>query len=1177
MALSGPALNNDNASGGSAPTFGGRVGDTGGRRDASIYSEEAATLGLDTGSADWSKLQFGLADLFFEAQSAIKDLDGPDQASALDAFESADPLAPVSRGFVAIDVTSREADGAALLVSLKKIGLVNGASFGAVASGLLPLEAIDELAALDVVTFASPAYAITASGSVLSQDDVAIGGDLVRASGVDGSGVTIGILSDSFDTSANPIRYAQDIASGDLPAGVNLLDDTVTGSDEGRGMAQLIHDIAPGAGLAFHTAFSGQAAFAQGIIELRAAGADIIVDDVSYFTAPFFQDGVIAQAVDQVAADGALYFSSAGNQGTQAYESEWRNSGESILSGGQIYILHDFDPGVGVDTTQSVTMNGNTTLALQWDDPFVLQPGDPGSDSDLAIIITSTTGTVLQVMDVDNRGFNAVELGSYFSTQTVNISIGMWVGPNSFDPGRFKYANYGPAMTFNEWNSESGTVSGHAAAQGAIAVGAADWNQTPAFGANPPIAENFTSKGGVTILFDTAGARLATPEFRTAVDFTAPNGGNTTFFGTDVPYDADTFPNFYGTSAAAPNAAALAALLKQAYPTATPAQILQAMTQSATDILENKSGKSLGAGYDLHTGAGLIEGSAALAALAALVSPVPNDDRFATDDVTAIGGNLFADNGFGIDTGPSLAIVQVDGDAGKVGTAFLLASGALVTVNANGIFTYDPNGALERYPIGKTIDELFEYTVTGGGTATVQVTVTALDNDDLFEGTEGNDSFFAGLGNDTIYGLGGNDAIDGGSGADTMLGGAGDDEYWLDQAGDTVTEYAGEGYDTAYFSFDFRANAANFANIEAFYLIGTADEARTNNGDNELYANPTLGSLLLAFGGNDLLVGGTGDDVLVGGTGNDTMRGGLGNDRYFVIDPGDVVIELAGEGIDEIRTNQNTTLGDNLEDLRLRGAASIGTGNAADNTIFAGSAAATLSGLAGNDTLYGSASADTIDGGDDNDTLFGNAGADTLNGGNGDDILNGGSQGDTLNGGPGDDRLRGNEGLDTLNGDAGRDRLEGGDNPDVLRGGADNDVLLGQEGNDQLFGDEGDDRLTGGTGRDRMTGGTGQDDFLFGEGDFAGLGASDSDRILDFSDAEGDLIDLSAVDAITGGSDDAFTFIGDAAFSNTAGELRYETGAGYLLVQGDTDGDAAADFAIRVDTLTTLVESNFVL
>ena len=97
--------------------------------------------------------------------------------------------------------------------------------------------------------------------------------------------------------------------------------------DEGRAMAQLIHDIVPGSKLFFHTAFDGAADFAQGILELREEGADVIVDDIGYLDEPFFQDGVIAQAVDEVVADGAVYFSSAGNSANNSYEAKYQDSG----------------------------------------------------------------------------------------------------------------------------------------------------------------------------------------------------------------------------------------------------------------------------------------------------------------------------------------------------------------------------------------------------------------------------------------------------------------------------------------------------------------------------------------------------------------------------------------------------------------------------------------------------------------------------------------------------------------------------------------------------------------------------------------------------------------------------------------------------------------------------------
>ncbi|MEZ5743467.1 MAG: M10 family metallopeptidase [Sphingomonadaceae bacterium] len=130
---------------------------------------------------------------------------------------------------------------------------------------------------------------------------------------------------------------------------------------------------------------------------------------------------------------------------------------------------------------------------------------------------------------------------------------------------------------------------------------------------------------------------------------------------------------------------------------------------------------------------------------------------------------------------------------------------------------------------------------------------------------------------------------------------------------------------------------------------------------------------------------------------------------------------------------------------------------------------------------------------------------------------------------------------------------------------------------DELFGGAGNDVLHGGLGRDELTGGTGADRFLFDDGDFAGLTGMDADRIFDFSANEGDRIDLSLVDAISGGSDNAFAFIGSDEFSQTAGELRYEALDGYALVSGDQDGDGIGDFAIRLDGVDTLLANNFIL
>ena len=210
--------------------------------------------------------------------------------------------------------------------------------------------------------------------------------------GVDGAGIMVGALSDSFDDLGGA---AGDVASGDLPAGIVVLADLGgRGTDEGRGMLQLIHDVAPGADQAFHTAFGGEADFALGIEELAgcapgsAAGcapspmpADVITDDVTYFAEPMFQDGIVAQAVDNVKAADVSYFSSAGNNGRDAYEAPFDPDGAGFTG-----TLHDFDPGPGVDTCLDVTLPfGTTFFSFQWTEPFFTVSGAPGSASDLDI------------------------------------------------------------------------------------------------------------------------------------------------------------------------------------------------------------------------------------------------------------------------------------------------------------------------------------------------------------------------------------------------------------------------------------------------------------------------------------------------------------------------------------------------------------------------------------------------------------------------------------------------------------------------------------------------------------------------------------------------------------------------------------------------------------------------
>lgn len=359
------------------------------------------------------------------------------------------------------------------------------------------------------------------------------------------------------------------------------------------------------------------------------------------------------------------------------------------------------------------------------------------------------------------------------------------------------------------------------------------------------------------------------------------------------------------------------------------------------------------------------------------------------------------------------------------------------------------------------------------------------------------------------------------------------------------------------------------------------------------------GQVLVGTAANDRLTGGAGADTLNGLAGADTMVGGLGNDIYFVDNLGDQVTEQSNGGIDEVRVSgiARYTLTANVENLTFSGSGAFaGTGNDLANVIKGGDGENLLNGGGGGDTLIGGAK---------NDRLNGGAGADKMYGGGGDDWYEVNDAGDTvietLNAGYDsvtasvDYRLGDNVERLYLSGSAttgtgnaldnmitnqnasGNSTLLGLGGNDRLIGGSGVDRLYGGEGNDELRGGAGDDFLFGGSGADRLLGGLGADRFVFGEGDLSAQRTL-ADTIMDFSAAQGDRIDLSAIDAIAGTSNnDAFRFIGDAKFSGKAGELRARFTGGNWDVEADTNGDGIADLILVVTTTAPLKVNDFIL
>jgi hypothetical protein len=516
--------------------------------------------------------------------------------------------------YVTIDAIAADGNGTALLGQLQAIGLQDGASFKGIASGLLPVDQVGALLGVSDLAHASESGMITHAGLVTSQGDVSMHADTGRSTfGVDGIGIKVGVLSDSFATMASPITtMAQDIANDDLPADTTVLQDSPNGTDEGRAMAQIIHDTAPGASIAFATAFGGQANFANNIIALRNAGAQVIVDDVQYFYEPMFQDGVIAQAVNQVVADGAIYFSSAGNEGHAGYESPFINGGSGTL-GGLTETFHNFGTTVGgvASTLLQINQVDDTTYIFQWANAAASASPGVGAITDLDFAGYSDAAATNELFHftVNEVGGDPINDLTMTGARTFYLRVGLASGPA---PAALKIVAFDDRVTYgaNTTNINDGTVYGHNVATGAIAVGAADYRDTPAFGVSPPLVESFSSGGPTNIWVDGAGHILSSPEVRVTPAITAPDGINTSFFGKDTTGpngDADSFPNFFGTSAAAPAAAATAALLLQQRPGLSLPYLRSLLMNSAIDMDGTTAGP-----FDFGTGAGLIQADRAL-------------------------------------------------------------------------------------------------------------------------------------------------------------------------------------------------------------------------------------------------------------------------------------------------------------------------------------------------------------------------------------------------------------------------------------------------------------------------------------------------------------------------------------------------------------------------------------
>ena len=430
--------------------------------------------------------------------------------------------------------------------------------------------------------------------------------------GADGTGVTVGVISDSFADTTTPTSWADDVASGALPGpgnpcgreqAVEVLQDEPyiprQGDDEGRAMAQLVHGIAPGASIKFASAGASQLQMAQNIVRLAEAGAQIIVDDITWGDESYYQQGFISAAIELVKRDyGVTYFTSAGNStgvgNAGASDGKPVNSWQTVayrpmacpswviygpadpLDSATGYDCLDFDPDGATEqaydtlqTKQFTAPMASLRLLSSIGEPLFgvttsyevrMYLVDPSTQTTTFLGGVSSFGAPLPGLmgNIDVPSSSELRMVMVRTehdpaqTREPAVFLGMIRGGDAIASRQFM----GNQTT--DWVGES--VFGHSGDGSGLSVASLNWE-------NPQEVRPYSSLGPGTMLFEpasltsaTPAARLAAPQLVDAPHIAAVDGMQTTFFGEDTGTPQDPEYRFFGTSAAAPAAAAVAAL-----------------------------------------------------------------------------------------------------------------------------------------------------------------------------------------------------------------------------------------------------------------------------------------------------------------------------------------------------------------------------------------------------------------------------------------------------------------------------------------------------------------------------------------------------------------------------------------------------------------------------------------
>ncbi len=413
--------------------------------------------------------------------------------------------------------------------------------------GWLAYDQVSSVALLDFVTAIRPTFKPYANAGIVTTqgDSILLANQARQTFGVSGLGVKVGVISDSVDG----IQQSQ--STGDLPS-VQVLK-FGEGEGEGTAMLEIVHDLAPDAQLAFYGP-SSIGDMSSGILALAAAGCDVIVDDLSFFGSPDFEDGLIASSVNQVAASGVTYVTAAGNFAESNFQDDFSGVG-SI--GGPTRNVHGFPDHNGV---QGFVIPGQTTgrVILQWADRF----GSASDDYDL-YIINSGGSIVATSDDAQDGNDDPIEFAQVTNSSSQSQVFYAIVDLFNGSPRRFNLLL--PDISDLQFKSAFGSIGGHQTSVGAITVATINAGDP----GNDTIA-SYSSQGPADSFFPVPVRRFK-PDI-TGIDGVAITGA----FGFSNP--------FFGTSAAAPHIAGIAALMSSYDPNLTPAAVLESLQRSSFDL-----------------------------------------------------------------------------------------------------------------------------------------------------------------------------------------------------------------------------------------------------------------------------------------------------------------------------------------------------------------------------------------------------------------------------------------------------------------------------------------------------------------------------------------------------------------------------------------------------------------